>query len=296
LHRVRACLDEQIEVEQTGQGRIKVRGLTASTERKQEILEALHSIPLVMSSLQTIAEALRSTSSSSRAVDSRPQTKENFESIPPVTVHDERLPIEDQLQQYFIEQGNLEPGSSHDPRQVNLKIAALAKEAVSLSRSALSEAWALRRLAEKFDSAKTGPLKMQSRWLLEVMIRDHLAALLETHSTTRRLLEPVLSALPASRLVPTETESAPVDLPTPSGNSAWASKVILLFVDVERMDGLIHGLFANARLPGSQEEAAVSRLLSSFDTLEGRWHGLELTMGREFSGSPNSQLSRERSE
>ncbi|MCI0424012.1 MAG: hypothetical protein L0312_33190, partial [Acidobacteria bacterium] len=62
LHRVKACLGEPIEVVTHPSGQIKVHGLARTEARKTELLEALQHVPLVVTEIQTIDEALKASS------------------------------------------------------------------------------------------------------------------------------------------------------------------------------------------------------------------------------------------
>src|SRR5262249_5409645 len=59
LHQLQADLSGQIEVRRDSVGHIVAQGLVETTERKQQLTDALSRIPLVIAQLQTIDEAAR---------------------------------------------------------------------------------------------------------------------------------------------------------------------------------------------------------------------------------------------
>jgi len=285
LHRVKACMGESIEILPTPSGKIEVRGLVDSPKRKEEVLTALRGVPFVSLNLQSLEEATnarsvgRPGSARGKPGSSTSSTAESTITVPPA-----RLAIEAQLERYFASRG----GSA------NLRIAEVSTEAVSLSRVALSDAWALRHLAETFGPARTSQLRVQSKWLLEVMLRDHIRSLQTQLSRSQTLLEPILSSL-ANR-----TTAANEALPTPAATSAsvpaWNIGAAGIFTDTEQIDRLTNGLFAGGDLPDDNPEQAIHQLLASFAASSNRFRDLESSMGFEFSGNPNQLSVRQRQE
>jgi hypothetical protein len=143
------------------------------------------------------------------------------------------------------------------------RIIALSSQAVSLADSALADGFALRQLAERYRSAKTPPLEASSRWLLEVMIREHLQSLKSAAVRSRALLEPVLRSLETinGKADPPGDEKLP---PAPD----WPSQTLRLFGAVAQMERLTAFLFAGRNLPEEEGDTAAGKLLAVFGRIE----------------------------
>src|SRR5262249_30166316 len=82
-----------------------------------------------------------------------------------------------------------------------------------------------------------GDLLPQSRWLLEIMIREHFAAIQSANQRTRSLLEPLL---PQSQESVTEA---------PGYRPDWKRLSLSLFERINEIDRLIHALFGGSEAP-----------------------------------------------
>jgi len=288
VHRVGGCLGEPVEILKVSHDRVEVRGVVATTGRREELLAALRGIPLLTAKLRTIQEAVAETSSSSASEDEDQEGK-----TAAVVVETNRLPIQTELEQYFRK---LTGNGSPEPRpgqakavDVHQKVAEFSDEATSLARSLLAEAWALRRLAERFAGSSAERLRPQSLWLLEVMLRDHLAGFEAHSSQVRSLVEPVLiplsehlgsvkSQLKSSNLGSTEPEE-----------HAWQKATLEVFREAEQVHGYVLSLFAGAT-PSSSAELdqgssgpMVSELLSALSRLEGQAETVQARVALAFS-------------
>jgi anti-sigma factor RsiW len=295
LHRFKACLGESIEVVPIPNSRIEVRGLAASAEQKEELLEELRRVPFVSLSIQTIEEATKAGSlSASHTSQGKVDAIGESPSGPTITVQPPRLPIQDELERYFAKSDSSAPADRIS--NISSKIAELSTGAVSLSRTALSHAWALRRLAEGFGPARTGPLRRQSRWLLEAMVRDHLHEVHTYLGRSQGLLGPILSSCPGGS--PPSVSSKPVESPGQSTvrSPDWVNQTLLLFHNVEQMDSLTNGLFAGAGLPADNPQLAVQGLLSIYGSMASQCESLEREVAKEFSSTPNQLSSQARSD
>lgn len=278
LHQAKACLGESIDVVSTPSGKVEVRGLVTSAERKKALLTALREIPLANLNIETIEEATRTDSfASQRTAHEGPDASSGPPVESTITVRPHRLPIQDQLKRHFASHAN-----------ANVKIAELSTEAVSLSRAALSDAWALRNLAEEFGPIRTSNLGLQSKWLVEVMIRDHVRSLRVHLSRSQSLLEPVLHSFANETTAPSEP---PASSGSPSlRDTPWTVQTMRIFTNIEQIDHLSNGLFAGAELPTDDAEQAARQLLSSLAAVINSFGNLERKIGSDFSGNP-SQLS-----
>jgi hypothetical protein len=290
LHRVKACLGESIEVVPVDKGRIEVRGLAASAEQKENLIGELRRVPLVSLKIQTIPEALKA----GIPIANRGQTSATNtpSSEPTITVRSAQLPIQEQLERYFAKPEGNSP--SERDAKIRYNISELSTEAVTLSRSALSNAWALRRLAEAFGSSRVIHGRMQSKWLLEAMVRDHLREIRNCLVRSQGLLEPVLTSVPGGNALSGSGSSAETLTQSSAANSNWVIQSRLVFSDVEQMDLLTNGLFAGAGLQVDNSDQAVRELLSIYAGLPSKCEGLEQQIAREFSADENQLATHKR--
>ncbi|MCI0422465.1 MAG: hypothetical protein L0312_25130 [Acidobacteria bacterium] len=288
LHRLKACLGEPIEVIRTRAGQIEVAGLAATPERKEDLRAALEGVPFLKIRIRTMEEALQQHSSSSQDLTNSSPMKEDSSADQTVTVRSTRLPIQDRLEQILRARAEgFSPGDERAPNQaadLNALVAAWSNQVTAVSRAALAEAWALRRLAESFPG-KRDHLSKQSLWLLEVMMGDHLAEMKAQVSHGRKLLAPVLVAyLGESSTAVSGEEQIP---PDPLKDSDWSAGALLAFAAVDELDRLIHGLFAQPSLPREQADDAAQRLALSLPALENQFENLEAAIARGLIGNPN---------
>ncbi len=278
LHRAKACLGEALEVTRDRSG-VKIRGVVETAERREQLLEALRAIPLTTPEIQTVEEALNASSSPSPAVNDSDGPAVTDYTLQP---QNSKSPVQESLRRYFTEHGR--PDSQRQQaRSVNAQIVEFSNEVVSLSQSALTEAWALRHLAEWSEANRTSELRPQLKWLLEVMAREHTNDLKTKMSRCRSRLEPVLSSI-IGRL-PEGDESAlalPLSL---KKNSGWEARCRVLFSEVEQLDRLVRGLFADTGVTGDGDDS-LRKLFGAFPSIDARVAEVEAAIGGELSSRP----------
>jgi anti-sigma factor RsiW len=144
LHQLKADLGEPVEIIRDANRQIIVRGLVETPARKQQLIETLRELPLVSVQIQTIAEAVQQSSSPKA---SSPPTA----TVAPVTSLSIQVAptavnlLRQRLEQHFNERGL-------ERQAANVRVTQILNAAFAESTTALSEAWALRRLAERFQS------------------------------------------------------------------------------------------------------------------------------------------------
>ena len=277
LHRARACLGEALEVTRDRSG-VKIRGVVETAERREELLEALRAIPLTTPEIQTVEEALNASSSPPAVNDSDGPAVTDFTLQP----HNSKPPVHESLRRYFSEHGR--PDSQRQQaRSVNAQIVEFSNEMVSLSQSALTEAWALRHLAEWNEANRTSELRPQLKWLLEAMVRAHTNDLKTKMSRCRGRLEPVLSSI-IGRL-PAGDEGAlalPLSL---KQNSGWEARCRVLFSQVEQFDRTVRGVFADTGATGDGDDS-LRKLFGAFPSIDAQVAEFEAAIGGELSNRP----------
>lgn len=287
LHRIKACLGEPVEVARDAAGQLQVRGLAATEQRKEEILAALQAVRWLTLSVQTIAEAQAAASRAGSPVITDEQNLHQSPEPPAREFKSGQPPMQDGLERYFTAHPELGPlgGEQRAQLSVQQKIAILTREAVSRSDATLREAWALRRLAERYPPKKLNELPLTSRWLLQQMALDHLGALNRATRETRSLLSPILLSLldaEASAALAEDKLGEAAAVNPGEAAAVWNAVSLGLFDQTERTRVLIHGLFAGAGLEMKPAEAARS-LLFQLAGLENEFQRLQAQVAREFA-------------
>jgi hypothetical protein len=188
------------------------------------------------------------------------------------------MPLRLHLQQYFSKSGL--QGGTADP------VASLSNGAVTLSRNITVEAWALRRLADRYRGHRKESLPPYARLLLQNMVQDHLSSLRLGVEKARHLLEPALSSLfsdePASR----GRLGGPMDL-----GRVWSETCLDLFGRAEEVRGIVDALFAGADSE-VQPEIMARRLLELLSRWTSQFPSMEVEIARQLSAEPPGLVQR----
>lgn len=258
LHRLEACRGEAIEVIREATGEAVVRGVAETIQRKSELLHALEMVRGLKFQIETAEEV------------QEPPPWPGMEETPAMIVETPPLPIGEALAKYFAQQ----PGSAG----ASSRVAAVSDEAVSLARELLADAWALRRLAERFPAGEK-QMGVPWRWLLEEMARDHLASLQAKLARTRALLEPVLASVAHQSVL---AEGAAGFVQRIRAESGWPGSCLEVFRRVERIHTLVNGLLAGTGGIGEPVPAA-AELLAAFPQAEKQLVDTDALVARGFS-------------
>lgn len=275
LHRAQADLGEPIEIFRHPSGKIEVRGLANTAERKTELLAALQDIPHVTAQIRAVEEAAQEA----------PEASSKLSEQHKIQVIGRKLPIQERLECYFAQPAVLPPGEAAGPVPVRIRreIEEFSNRSLSLSEAALSEAWALRRLAERYPQAELVHVNPQSRRLLETMVRDHVRALRERADSFRSLVRPVLVSIAGG---PEHLEQRGISPLEESWDTGWPAFYSPLFVTVQQMDRLTSSLLAAAGVSSEPApEKAVRDLLAVFSLLEVELPRVERLVAGEFLGN-----------
>jgi hypothetical protein len=190
LHRLDACLGEEINVFQMSDGSILVQGLVESKQRRDQIAGSLAALRVRAQVELYTPEGL--TTGAELYEPPEPRSTPN-PSVPnaPVRFSDKdglELPLYDRLRrQVAAEAGG-------DTKELQRRIAAFANETITESRKAFFHAWALRNLDVQFSAARSSRLSHASLAGIDDLRVQHRQAVAETAG---RLLEK-LSALEPS--------------------------------------------------------------------------------------------------
>ncbi|MCI0628837.1 MAG: zf-HC2 domain-containing protein [Acidobacteria bacterium] len=296
LHRLRACLGEQVEVKSDPIGGVTVRGLVSNADRKEELLWTLKSLPRVTAQIQTVEEALNSKPVQPESLTAQGEETETLvQTEVPVQVRTGESPTQNQLERYFakvLSTGSPQRDDAGSVPTVRERIMEFSNQTASLTQAALSEAWALRRLAEWYPALKTNSLPSSAKWLLENMLQDHRTALKEQLAQWRKLLTPVLLTIVGNQATSSDHGQArPPGIGELSGEG-WTAESLRLFQSLDQMERLTLGWLTALGLqtaegaPQEPAEESARRLLAAFGQAEIGLQELARALGKEFSGNP----------
>jgi hypothetical protein len=254
VHEAEACLRESVQVVEAETGGLIVNGIVANEMVKARVMSRLTGADLpewVAIEVRTIVDAEASVLSQGDApvVGSDEGMAKPGPAVSPRAegplVLDPRLPVQSELERYF---GTHDlPGgagvSSDDRVSGNTgdKITVFTDRAVALADEALAEAWALRRLAQRFGDEKE--LDVPSSATIRRMLTDHLASLDRIRVERRNWLMPVVEAVASQReLTVRDYEAEMQDADQLSVD--WADGCLELFAAVEQTHKSVMALFA----------------------------------------------------
>jgi len=274
LHEQGADLGEPLEIVRHP-GQIEVRGLAETANRKQELQVALGRIPLVRTNIVTIEEA--------RSRPGASPTRDPFATRPldpPLQIAGTSPPAQHLLQTYFAQTRGRD-GSDRVGEGIRHDVDDFSRKALSESEAALSHAWALRRLAERYSSQEIERLRPDSKKMLESVVLDHVRALRERIGNSLELLSPIEASI-------NSTSDRPEAAPSLPAGGTWTAASGHLFKSVLGADLLTTGLFTASQTPpqadlGPSElpvridppETSLRKLVATLGMLHGRLQSLE---------------------
>jgi hypothetical protein len=133
------------------------------------------------------------------------------------------------------------------------------------SDAALSHAWALKRLVERYSETEEQRLKPDSDQKLRVMLRGHLQELGRGNDGLR----PLLALLP------------PSDAGIPTIPAGWRARIVALFSAVQQQDRLTSGLVVGSQTNGQKLASASANLRVTHKTISALLEGL-----KDLNGDP----------
>jgi hypothetical protein len=246
LHRAEADLGEQIEVRREADRQVVVQGLVETDARKQQLSDALRGLPLVAVRLQSVEEIVRQAAQ---------QSSPSAEIVPageqPDSAAPRRSAFERRLAEYFVARGE-------SRQDAGLKIAELSNAVVADTSAAMSEAWALRRLAERFPAERDGEMTAAARRRVEEMTAQHVARLRARAARLRARLEPPLAAIAGASAAPVTAAEA-----------GWQVRALAVFESVERAHQLAGRLLTGAGAASETPEQSARQMLGALARLGG---------------------------
>ena len=188
LHDAGADLGEQINVNRTSNGAVRVTGIVETDQRKKEIVAALISVagnPAVEIDVETVAEAVSKQKQKS-STSPHAFTSEGVE------IQGRNIPAEPQLRAYFEQRSS----------DIDGAVRQFAADMVAQSRQAMQHLGAMKRLVNQFSDDRLEALTPDARSKLLGLLRDHAHAYQEQSALLRRKLKPVFFAGASEDLPP----------------------------------------------------------------------------------------------
>jgi hypothetical protein len=136
---------------------------------------------------------------------------------------------------------------------------ALVDRCLSDSDSALSHAWALKSLVDRYSEEQEDLLKPESDAKLREMLRAHLEALSHANNGLESLVELLPPSDPAATVPP----------------SNWRQTTLALFAAVQQQDRLIATLLAGSETDGQSSAMASAEFRSAHHAINALLAGLQ---------------------
>jgi len=212
LNKAKADLGEQITVSRDPDGRLSVRGLVDTANRKNEILQNLAAVqnnPAVRIEIKTVDEAV----SEQKSVPNRSGTTETVES------HSSTAATDSELLSYFK--------SEEAARR-------FGGDMIDHSNQAMNRAYALKRLVDQLSTKDLRDLSPDGRSKLLTLVRAHATAFHEQCETLERELRPVFGTI----------KTGAAETPDVDDISALPRTIELLLTTASTNDQIVRSAFA----------------------------------------------------
>ena len=251
LHQANACLGEEVQIATGASAKPEIRGVVAGAERKQQLTRLFAEFP-------DIAVVLQVPGGDEPAGSTAPSQTPKVPAAEAETQGDtEPSPIKDHLLAHFA-QLELTP-EARRARSIEF-----SNRVITESESADLHAWALRRLAERFNTMSLEKLSPSAVAKFQSMAQDHLRALSSNVGHCDEMLRPVLASLGNTENAGNSTLTSSA----PEGTN-WPSRFMRVFESVTSADRLILGLFDGAGSTASVSESSSALLAGLPKILEG---------------------------
>jgi hypothetical protein len=179
LSQAGADLGEQINVSRMPDGRLLVKGIVGTEERKSELIRVLQPVmsqPSVRVEIRTVAEALTHERQTVPGPEVRTEQK--------VEIAGNSIAAAPELRSYFVSRSE----------RVDEEIRQYASRMVRRSHQAMRHLYALKRLSSQFSAEELRALNTEARSKWLALIRKHAQAFQAENASLRKELEPVFFA------------------------------------------------------------------------------------------------------
>jgi hypothetical protein len=291
LHTEKADLGEQIDLDRdqlsSGQRSVVVRGIVNTLERKRELLAAIQGIPHVEVRLQTTEEA-QSQQVQVPADKSQSAVSQNAQAA--------------MIQEYGNAAGtgegigrdmqnSLNTGREAFERRLEERFpiakdrTTFVNETVEIVQDAMTQAWALRRLTNRYTPDAVEELSSGSQQTLELLIRDHVSELCLDVDEVRSRVSPFLSPTFVASAPPSES-----DTPVTTGTVAsdWRDIVLTVFSEIQKVNDDGGNLLAGSNQNPFDPQSAVRELQEALTGLKTQLPALYQQVRGPFLNAPTS--------
>jgi hypothetical protein len=294
IHAEGADLGEQIELDRdalapkpsSGERSVVVRGIVSTPERKNRLLAALQGIPHVVLRLQTVEEAAtqKNEDTADKSEGAGPQNEQGA------------LVLESQAASESIEALPNEPSASAviGRRALEQQLerrypkaeerAEFINRVVELVQEALAQAWALRRLRDRYGPETVAQLSRGSKQTLELLIRDHVSPLGQHVDEVRVMVESLVSSELSEEVSPLPTLAAPMPPSLPVRD--WRDTVTEIFPEVQRENEDIAALLAESSPTAAEGQALLRDLQLALAKLQAQLPVLYQDVSGPFLSGP----------
>jgi hypothetical protein len=289
IHAEKADLGEPIELDRdiprSGQRSVVVRGIVSTPERKNDLLAALQGIPHVELHLQTTEEA---QSSQQDQADRRHGAGRQITQEAPVqelgaasegveaTGHEPiaivvagRSAFEQHLEERF---------------PIAKDRTAFVNETVELVQDAMAQAWALRRLTNRYTPDVVAELSSGSQQTLELLIRDDVSVLRQDVDEVEIRISPLLSPALTTKVPPVSD----VPLSAAAMDSEWRRTVMSVFSEAQKVNDNGGALLAGSSETLSDPQTVVRELQQALAELDTQLPALYQQVSGPFLSLPKN--------
>ncbi|MGH9755469.1 MAG: zf-HC2 domain-containing protein [Blastocatellia bacterium] len=176
-----ADLGEQVSVERTPEGALRIAGLVETEERKRQLKRALGPAlgsPAVRFEIETVEEAMRRAKPAAAAAPTVVEQRAPTASA---------LPVEEELRRYLSGQGRF------TAEHLDGEVQRLARRTANASFGVRQRAQAMKRLVERFTPEQWQSFDETARARLLNLIESHATAVREQGQALRRSLQPIFN-------------------------------------------------------------------------------------------------------
>jgi hypothetical protein len=292
IHDEKADLGEQIDLIRTlsrlGLRSVAVQGIISTQERRDDLVAALRGIPHVDLRLQTVEEA---------------QLQQNQNAADKMQDAARDIAQEVPTRESRAADGNGDvtgpeasavatPGGPALQRQleelfpITEKRAAFVNETLELLQDSMAQAWALRRLGNRYTPEMVTELRSGSQQTLELLIRDHVSALRQDVDEVRNRVSPLLSPTPVTAVLPPPLPEP--QQPAVGAESDWRSIIIEVFSETQRVHANGAALLAGSGEAFPEVQGVVGELQKTLAELEAQLAALYQQVNRPFLSEPKN--------
>jgi anti-sigma factor RsiW len=246
LHKVDACLGEEINLFPMSDGSLLVQGLVDNGTRRETIAKALRQADNNVRVEIYLPREIKSGSdlyAPPELFAQKPAASAESDNVATLAdLSNGQAPLAERLNQHFSQ-----PGVS--PEDANKQVAVYSSEVVTIARQTFLHAWALKRLDGEFSSVRAANLSAEQLRGVEQMRQDHrrwIATLAKRESDMLSIITPAKSAQ---------------DGPVAVGASSVDADTDTLLSLARTQNELVRALFADSR-QAPAADANLSRLLA----------------------------------